>query len=241
MAALLARFKGTPRRDSVGALKMAENASLRGPLKTSGSVLLSTALAACQAMSMETNATTATLGYSPELPQLTCASHGGTLKGRNEKLTAKRVRVGDPAYIEFRTRAALSVPTGHLYTVFGRLDPQGNPVSRQYMGLFPDGGPVGLYAGALAPMPAEVEPNFSDCNFSAAAAYRVSLSEGQYQRLLAKARAYLANPPKWRMLGFNCNNFAASLGEVAGLHEPKDRMQPSFTYIYGYIETNGDG
>jgi hypothetical protein len=90
-------------------------------------------------------------------------------------------------------------------------------------------------------MSAEVQPNFSDCNFSAAAAYRVSLSEDQYQRLLAKARAYLANPPKWHMLSLNCNNFAASLGEMAGLHEPANRSQPSFSYIYAYIETNDDG
>src|SRR4051794_6699848 len=104
---------------------------------------MSALLAACQSMSMENTAAIAPLGYSPELPQLTCASHGGTLMGRNEKLTAKRVRVGDPAYIEFRSRIALSVPCGHLYAVLGRLDPQGNPVSRQNMGLFPDGGPGG--------------------------------------------------------------------------------------------------
>jgi hypothetical protein len=221
-------------------MKMLGKASPRRSLKASAAILMSALLAACQSMSMEGNAGMAPLGYSPELPQLTCASHGGTLMGRNEKLAAKRVRIGDPAYIEFRSRVALSVPTGHLYAVFGRLDPQGNPVTRQYMGLFPDGGPVGLYAGALVPMPAEVEPNFSDCNFSAAAAYRVSLSEEQYQRLLAKARAYLADPPKWQMLSFNCNNFAASLGEVAGLREPANRSQPSFSYIYAYIETNGD-
>ena len=43
------------------------------------------------------------------------------------------------------------------------------------------------------------------------------------------------------MFGFNCNNFAASMGEVAGLREPKDRNQPSFSYIYAYIKANGDG
>jgi hypothetical protein len=222
-------------------MKTLEKASPRVLLKTSAAILMPALLAACQSMSMEGSAAMVPLGYSPELPQLTCAWHGGTLRGRNEKLTAKRVRVGDPAYIEFRSRAALSIPSGHLYTVFGRLDPQGNPVTRQYMGLFPDGGPVGLYAGSVAPMPAEVEPNFSDCNFPAAAAYRVSLSEEQYKSLLARARANLANPPKWRMFAFNCNNFAASLGEVAGLREPVNRFQPSFSYIYAFIETNGDG
>jgi hypothetical protein len=142
--------------------------------------------------------------------------------------------------MEFRSRMALSVPTGHLYVVFGRLDAKGNPLTRQYMGLFPDGGPVGLYAGSLVPIPAEVEPNFNDCTFPAAAAYRVSLSEEQYQNLLAKARANIANPPRWRFFTFNCNNFAASLGEVAGLREPANRFQPSFSYIYAFIEANGD-
>lgn len=222
-------------------MKALENARQKACLKASAAFLMAALLAGCQSMSLESSAAMAPLGYSPELPQLTCASHGGSLMGRSEKLTAKRVRAGDPAYIEFRSRVALSIPSGHIYVVFGRLDPQGKPVTRQYMGLFPDGGPVGLYAGSLVPMPAEVEPNFSDCTFSAAAAYRVSLSEAQYQSLLAKARAYLANPPKWRMFTFNCNNFAASLGEVAGLREPENRFQPSFTYIYAYIEANGDG
>jgi hypothetical protein len=225
---------------TAGAMKMLERASLRGIRKASSAILLSALLAGCQSTSMESSAATTALGYAPELPQLTCASHGGTQMGRSEKLTAKRIRSGDPAYMEFRLRAALSVPSGHLYVVFGRLDAQGNPVTRQYMGLFPNGGPVGLYAGAVVPMPAQLEPDFNDCVFRAAAAYRVSLTEEQYQRLLAKARSYLANPPKWSMFGFNCNNFAASLGTVAGLREPANPGQPSFTYIYAYIKANGD-
>ena len=83
-------------------------------------------------------------------------------------------------------------------------------------------------------------PTSTTAPFASSAAYRVSLTEDQYQQLLGKVRATLANPPKWRMFGFNCNNFAASMGEVAGLHEPKDRNQPSFSYIYDYIKANGD-
>jgi len=204
-------------------------------------MLVSVCLAGCQSMSKEGSAAMASLGYSADLPQLTCAAHGGSAMGRADKLTARRGRAGDPAYMEFRLRAAPSVPSGHIYVVFGRLDAQGNPTTRQYVGLFPDGGPVGFYAGALVSMPAQLEPGFNDCNFRASAAYRVSLTEEQYQQLLAKVRDYLANPPKWRMFGFNCNNFAASLGAVAGLHEPANRGQPSFSYIYAYIKANGDG
>jgi hypothetical protein len=202
-------------------------------------LVLAAALAGCQSTSMDGTASMAPIGYAAEFPKLTCTSWGKP-QGRADKLTAKRVKAGDPAYMEFRLRAALSVPSGHLYVVFGRLDAEGKPATRQYMGLFPDLGPVGLYAGAVVPMPAQLEPDFNDCTFPASAAYRVSLTEEQYQRLLGKVRGYLANPPKWRMFGFNCNNFAATLGEAAGLREPANRNQPSFSYIHAYIKANGD-
>lgn len=181
----------------------------------------------------------APLGYAPELPKLTCAAYGKPM-GRSEKLTANRTKAGDPAYMEFRLRSVLTIPSGHIYVVFGRLDAGGKPVTRQYIGLFPELGPIGLYGGSVVPMPAKLEPDALDCGMRAGAAYRVSLTEEQYQRLLGKVRAYLASPPKWRMFGFNCNNFAATLGTVAGLREPRNTIQPSFTYIYDYIRTNGD-
>jgi hypothetical protein len=202
-------------------------------------VVLAAVLAGCQSVSMESTAAMVPLSYAVDFPKLTCASWGSA-GGRDETVTAQRTRPGDPAYMEFRLRPALSVPSGHLYVVFGRLDAAGEPMTRQYIGLFPDFGPVGLYAGALVPISAQLEPDFNDCTFPATAVYRVSLTEYQYQQLLAKVRSYLANPPKWRMFGFNCNNFAASLGTVAGLREPANRNQPSFTYIYEYIKVNGD-
>lgn len=201
---------------------------------------LAVALAGCQTVSTTDTSAMAPLGYAVDFPKLTCAAYGKP-QGRDAKLTASRVKPGDTGYMEFRLRAALSVPSGHLYVVFGRLDPQGKPMTRQYIGLFPNLGPVGLYAGAVMPMSAQLEPDFNDCAFPSSAAYRVSLSEDQYQRLLGKVRSTLANPPKWRMFGFNCNNFAASLGTVAGLSEPANRNQPSFSYIYAYIKQNGDG
>lgn len=173
------------------------------------------------------------------MPQLTCAAHGSP-NGSAVKLNANRTRVGDPAYIEFRQRLSPGIPSGHLYVVFGRLDAAGNPVTRQYNGLFPKGSLIGLYGGAIIPMPADLKPSYADCHFATGAAYRVSLTESQYQQLLGKVRANLANPPLWRMFGFNCNNYAATLGAVAGLVEPANPAQPSFAYIHSYIEVNGD-
>jgi hypothetical protein len=221
-------------------MNVARKPSLQEFLRVLVACVMGAALAGCQSTSLESTASMAPLGYAaPDFPKLTCASYGKP-QGRSDKLTAKRIKAGDPAYMEFRLRAALSVPSGHLYVVFGRLDANGNPLTRQYMGLFPEGGPIGLYAGAVVPMPAQLEPDFNDCTFPASAAYRVSLSEAQYQQLLAKVSGYLAKPPKWTMFGFNCNNFAASLGSVAGLREPANRNQPSFSYIYAYIKANGD-
>lgn len=200
--------------------------------------LVTMALAACQS-TPQPSASSAVTAYAPEMPQLTCAAHGNP-NGKAAKLTANRTKTGDPAYIEFRQRLSPGIPSGHLFVVFGRLDSSGNPVTRQYNGLFPKGSLIGLYGGAIIPMPAELKPSYADCHFATGGAYRVSLTESQYQQLLAKVRANLAKPPLWTMFGFNCNNYAASLGSVAGLAEPANRAQPSFSYIYSYIEVNGD-
>ena len=196
------------------------------------------ALAACQSIPASTNAI-ALSAYAPETPQLSCAAYGNP-NGAAAKLTANRTKPGDPAYIEFRQRFTPGIPSGHLYVVFGRLDANGNPVTRLYTGLFPKGSIFGLYGGAVIPMSADLTPSYADCHFTPNAAYRVSLTESQYQQLLGKVQADLVNPPTWRMFGYNCNNYAASLGSVAGLVEPANRAQPSFSYIYAYIDANGD-
>ena len=93
----------------------------------------------------------------------------------------------------------------------------------------------------MLPMPAQLEPDYNDCTFPAFAVYRVSLTERTIPATPRQGARQLAHPPKWRMFGFNCNNFAASLGKVAGLREPANPDQPSFSYIYDYIKANGDG
>lgn len=174
-----------------------------------------------------------------EFPELTCAKYGRPM-GVDAPLTASRVRKGDPYYIEFRYRFSYAIISGHMYDVFGRLDANGNPVTRQYIGLFPEGGILGLYGGAILPMPAELHPSVRDCTYKPGAAYRVSLTAGQYRALLAKVRAALAHPPVWQMEAYNCNHFAAGLGSVAGLKLPANRLLPSFAFIHAFIRANGD-
>lgn len=180
------------------------------------------------------------LGYAPEtLKGLTCKNNNGM--GRTEKLTASRVTPGDPAYMEFRGRMSPAIPSGHMFVTFGRLDAAGQPTSRNYIGSYPKGLLLGLYGGAVVPMPVDLEPSILDCTLPAFDSYRVSLSEAQYDRLLAKVAYYRRNPPTWTLFGFNCNNFAASLGTVAGLHAPLNTALPSFAYVQAFINANGDG
>jgi hypothetical protein len=210
-------------------------------LKKIAAMLAAALVAGCQSSASTGQANlVSTQGYPVEFPQLTCQAYGKP-NGGGAKLTASRVTPGAPAYIEFRQRAELQIPTGHMYVVFGRLDAAGNPRTRQYIGLFPKGGVIGLYGGAVVPIEADLTPRRADCGFSASAAYRVSLTEGQYQALLRKVGGALANPPKWHMFANNCNHFATSLGSVAGLRGPANRTQPSFSYIHAYIAANGDG
>ncbi|RCW83139.1 hypothetical protein [Phyllobacterium bourgognense] len=123
------------------------------------------ALTACQSVPQSTSAI-AVSAYAPETPQHSCAVHGNP-DGALAKLTANRTRIGDPAYIEFRQRFSSSIPSGHLYVVFGRLDAKGNPVTRLYIGLFPKGSLAGVYGGAIVPMPADLAPSYADCLFHA--------------------------------------------------------------------------
>jgi hypothetical protein len=208
--------------------------------------LTAASLAGCQSIASVDDATAPvdasvkTASTAPvEFPQLTCAKFGKPLGG-DAKLTASRVRKGDPYYIEFRYRKSYAIISGHMYDVFGRLDKNGNVLTRQYIGLFPWGSVLGLYGGAIVPVPGELLPSSRDCDYTPGAAYRVSLTADQYQKLLVKVRQALAHPPLWHMEIYNCNHFAAGLGSVAGLKPADAHLLPSFAYIHAFIKANGD-
>jgi hypothetical protein len=202
-------------------------------------VILAGALAGCQSAALQPAAYVET-GYQAEFPQLTCQVNHG-MPGSNAQLTASRMAAGAPAYIEFRARMERLIGSGHMYVVFGRLDAAGNPVTHQYIGLFPKGGAIGMYSAMAVPIGADLKPKEEDCHGGTIGAYRVSLTEAQYQELLGKVSGILAKPPLWHMFAYNCNHFAAGLGRVAGLQPAVDFLSPTFQYIHSYIRMNGDG
>ncbi|MGB8819252.1 MAG: hypothetical protein WCC66_15155 [Rhizobiaceae bacterium] len=155
------------------------------------------------------------------------------------KLSASSMKPGEPAYIEFRSRMSAAIPSGHMYVVFGRLDANGVPVTHHIVGLYPKGLLLGMYGGAVAWVPAHVKPFGQECTIGAVIdAWRISLSESQYQSVLARARAKLAKPPLWNMFGFNCNHFAAEFGDLIGLTRPSNSALPAFAYLPAYMKAN---
>ncbi len=172
----------------------------------------------------------------PDIPALACGE-----KFREVDLTASDIRPGDTAYIEFRSRLSAAVPSGHMYMVFGRLDPDGVPVTHHIVGLFPKGAIFGIYGGAVAWVPAHVKAYGQEClGLATLNAWRVSMPEDQYQQLLAKANATLAKPPLWNMFGYNCNHFASEFGDILGLQKPSNPSLPAFAYLPAYMKANPD-
>ena len=172
----------------------------------------------------------------PDIDEIACK------KGvREVELSASHVSIGDPAYIEFRSRLSAVIPSGHMYVVFGRLGPDGKPLTSHIMGLYPKGFLLGMYGGAIAWVPANVKAFETECSGIAVLdAWRVSMSEAQYQLILTKARDYLIKPPLWNMFGFNCNHFASTFGDLLGLNPPGNFALPAFAYLPAYMRANPD-
>lgn len=170
----------------------------------------------------------------PDIPEVYCKK--GLVKA---KLSASDVKAGDPAYIEFRSRLTTLIPSGHMFVVFGRLDANGKPATSHIVGLFPKGSFLGMYGGAVVSVPAQVKPYMLECSVTAVIdAWRISVSEEQYQAILSRARAKLAKPPLWNMFGYNCNHFAAEFGDLIGLRKPENRNLPAFAYLPAYMQAN---
>jgi len=140
---------------------------------------------------------------------------------------------------------SLAVPTGHLHLVYGELDQNAEPNSFNYVGLFPKGSVFGLYTGIFLPIGirGDLEPSLLDCSFKPVGAYRVSITAAQYRKLLNRIAERRQTPPDWRMLSYNCNHFAAELGETVGLKSPKgerSRQFLSFIYFQQLLRANGE-
>ena len=135
-------------------------------------------------------------------------------------------------YLEFRARIG-SMPYGHTYMVYGRLDETGEPVDESIVGLLPSAGFAGLLLGTVVDVPGTIGSSELDDVMPVLNVYRRPLTEAQYDRLLAAIGRVRQNVPDWGLFGYNCNWFAGELASAVGMNVPRDTsVMPAF-----YVET----
>ena len=155
-----------------------------------------------------------------------------------QKLDHYRYTPGDPYYIEIRMRNTPPLPIGHTYTAYGRLDAQGNKLDEHLVMLAPVGGFAGAGIAGAIPMPSRMMPQRSDCNEKPKAAYRVSLSAVQYEKLLAEVKQAKIDKPKYHLFAYNCNHFTSRISESVGIKTPSNKYTSSLIYMYDIIKEN---
>jgi len=137
--------------------------------------------------------------------------------------TAVAIDKADPAatyYVEFRARLG-SMPYGHTYMVYGRLDEAGEPVDGTTVGLLPSMGFAGLVIGTVVDVPGIIGTSTLDDVMPVLNAYRRALTAEQYEELLAAIDRAEANVPDWGLFGYNCNWFAGELATAVGMQVPE--------------------
>jgi len=154
------------------------------------------------------------------------------------KLDANRYTPGHPYYMEIRMRHTPPLPVGHTYTAYGRLDENGKKLNENLVMLAPKGGYAGATMASTIPMPSVMEPTGTDCASKPVAAYRVSLSAVQYEKLLREIKQAKKDKPRYQLFLYNCNHFTSRISESVGIKTPKNKYTSSLVYMYDIIREN---
>lgn len=171
----------------------------------------------------------------PTIKHGTCKNGWGI---QAQKLDHNRYNPGDPYYIEIRMRNTPPLPIGHTYTAYGRLDARGNKLDEHLVMLAPVGGFAGAGIAGAIPMPSRMMPQKNDCNAKPKAAYRVSLSAVQYEKLLMEVKQAKIDKPKYHLFVYNCNHFTSRISESVGIKTPSNKYTSSLIYMYDIIKEN---
>lgn len=155
-----------------------------------------------------------------------------------DKLDASETTAGHPFYMEMRMRHTPMLPVGHTYIAYGRLSPSGEPLEERLIMLSPVGGYGGAAIAAALPMPGVLKPVSDDCRLKPIAAYRVTLSAVEYEKLLLRIYQARSKTPAYSLFAYNCNHFASDIAAAVGILPPKNKYLPALKYIYGVIENN---
>jgi hypothetical protein len=167
--------------------------------------------------------------------------HGQCKAGWGPKpkmVNAKRIDPTHKYYMEMRLRHTPPLPVGHVYIAYGRLGPDGQPLDEKLVMLAPIGGYAGATVAAAAPMPGVLEPYGDDCILRPIAAYRVSLTAQQYEKLLQRIVQAQQEKPRYALWTYNCNHFMSDVAASVGIMPPENKYTPSLTYFYAMMDRN---
>lgn len=141
-------------------------------------------------------------------------------------------------FVEFRSRYALTY--GHSYVVFGQLGANGQMMSPEVAGLAPaTDNPFPYVLGHFIPVPAETGESDGDLQDEyRSASWRVMLTDGEYQKVVAHIRALKAKSKVWLASVSNCNAFVADIARSMGYKAPSIYLRPQ-QFITKLRELNG--
>jgi hypothetical protein len=174
--------------------------------------------------------------------QLYASMRHGKCKGewgpKPKMINAKRIDPTHKYYMEMRLRHTPPLPVGHVFIAYGRIGPDGEPLDERMVMLAPVGGYAGATLAAAAPMPGVLEPYGDDCILKPIAAYRVSLTAQQYEKLLQRIVQAQQEKPRYALWTYNCNHFMSDVALSVGILPPENKYTPSLQYFYAMMDRN---
>jgi hypothetical protein len=127
---------------------------------------------------------------------------------------------GKPYFVEFRSRSAQSF--GHTFVLFGKLGEGNRFASYKIAGLHPAGNSPSTYTmGLWMPVPAETGPSDGDVDEQfMTARYCVTLTEAEYNKVVAYIKHLQGEHKTWHGTTYNCNSFGMDVAKFVGLDTP---------------------
>lgn len=182
------------------------------------------------------------LAAEARIPALHQSIRHGECKGgwgpKPKMINARRVDPSHKYYMEMRLRHTPPLPVGHVYIAYGEVGPVGEPLNENLVMLAPVGGYAGATAAAAAPMPGVLEPYGDDCVLAPIAAYRLSLTAQQYEKLLVRIQQAKREKPRYALWTYNCNHFMSDVAAAVGILPPENKYTPSLEYFYAMMDRN---
>jgi hypothetical protein len=138
---------------------------------------------------------------------------------------------GKPYYIEFRARSAQSY--GHTFSIYGRLNANGQIVSKTVSGLHPaTESPVPWMIGHFVLVPSETGASDGDKEDQyVTARFRMNLSADEYKKVHGYIKSLEAKSPVWHAVLYNCNAYVGDIAKFMGMEVPSSTMLMPAAYI----------